>query len=165
MRDWALIGFATSGLAGLAPWGIGVHLPSAYAMTCAVVGAVSGALVGGAMHGLLGWCRPQLRVAVAMLLAITLLGAWGAFVATFSAWLIVPDLASMGVPMGWMAAVAQTGWLAPTYATAAKADWPRWPLVLACSLAAPACGVFGAVAVFWFADVVNFIALCPPCNK
>jgi hypothetical protein len=148
VRDWALIGATTSAIAPLmAAWTPLRHV-EAYALTCAVLAAISGAAVGALLRALLQAFPRRAWVSVSLVVAPLVLGSWGGLVAGAACWWHYDgDLLLLAVPTGAVAAVVQTGWMAPAYAWLSSRPWPRPPLVVTSAvLSAPIAGGFGVAA-------------------
>ena len=149
VRDWALIGAATSGVAPLmASFLLGGDAMRVYAAVAAVLGGVTGALIGLFLWFALGRAPARTRVALAAVVVPLPLGGWGAFVAGSSAMLAIPSMTGLAVVCGSVAAVTQMVWLAPAYTFAARRGWTRLPLVVLAAFTAPVCGLLATMAGF-----------------
>jgi hypothetical protein len=151
-RDWAVIGGVTSWIAPR----MEVLGQSWFAVTCGVLGAASGAVVGLALFALLSRAPRRTWVSLCLTVVPLILGAWGATVATVGAWFHHPDLFLLGMPCGSVAAVLQTAWLAPLYVIVARRGGVRLPVVLAASVVgAPLVGGVSVLTGFYTMVVVG----------
>lgn len=160
MRDWALIGGLTC---ALAPAAVGMlTMPSlfqsGFVAWAGLLGTVSGALVGALARWCLGRLSERNWVAVAVLLGVPLLGAWGALVSGTVAWFCHPIFFHFAVPCGSLSALLVTSWLAPCYVALARGDCVRLPLaVLGPVVGGPVCGVACLTSVALLLDLVRWL--------
>ena len=115
--DWGLTGFVTAFVVPLV--GLAIYarplLSTPYVVVCAVLGVPSGALVGLLLWTLRRRLAPRSYRAMALLLP-PVLGVWGAGVASLGAAMTLEfETIAMAWPMGSIAAMLQTVWLAPSY--------------------------------------------------
>ncbi|MEO0603119.1 MAG: hypothetical protein AAF211_16890 [Myxococcota bacterium] len=122
--DWSIVGAVTAFVVPAVPLGMPMLFGAGklegliYCAMCAMLGIPTGALVGAALWAI----RRQLPLrsyrAAALVLLPLGLGLWGALVASAGVYLALTSPSEMVLlawPLGTIAAVLQTVWLAPSY--------------------------------------------------
>lgn len=141
-RDMAFVGATTS---AFAPWAAGNLAPSGYWQVSAVVGLVTGALLGLAMPALIDLVRGRVPLLLLVLGSVLLGAAWGGLTGGLAGLAFGGISAQLGVVAGAAAGGFQLGWFWFPYTFQSVRGGRTWPLLLTSLLTLP---VATAAAVY-----------------
>lgn len=146
-RDMALVGGGTSAFVPALVSGLA---PSGYPLAAALVGAVTGALLGLAMPTLLDLVRGKVPLPLLLVGSLLLGAAWGGVAGAMAGVPFGAGNAGLGLVAGSIAGAAQFGWWWFPYTFQTVRGGRTWPLLVAAVFTLPvvsALSVWGTMAV------------------
>ena len=133
-RDMALVGGATS---ATVPALVHEFTPSGYPLMAAVIGVVTGALLGLAMPRLLDRVRGRISLPILVLGSVMLGCFWGGATGALAGAPFGIPYVVLGLVAGGLAGAAQFGWWWFPYTVQTVRGGRTWPMLVAAVLALP----------------------------